>query len=288
MEEEAKDPSKEITPIDGVILTDKEKAVLEQITGGNWKKYGRVAMAALGGLPWVGSVLSAAATLSSENEQGKTNHLLFLWVQEHEEKLRNLVEDLKRIFARLETFGDSIEERIRSVEYIDLMRKTFRVWDASDTEEKREKLRKLITSAAATQIVSDDIVRLFIELIGRFHELHFRIIREVYLNPGITKYELAEILFGTIPRDDSAQADLFKFLMHELNMADIVRGERETDFSGRFVRRTRPKKTPGSTPSTTYDSPFDTKKGQVLTELGKQFVHYAERDLDAQLEATAQ
>jgi hypothetical protein len=50
MNEESENPLKEIARVKAVILSDKEQAVLEQITGGNWKKYGRVAMAALGGL----------------------------------------------------------------------------------------------------------------------------------------------------------------------------------------------------------------------------------------------
>lgn len=276
--------SNDVVPVEGVVLNQHEQSFLEQITEGDKRKYTRAVMAAMGAIPWVGSLMGAIATLSAERDQGAVNKILFLWVQEHEQKFKNLVDDLREIFGRLDSFGDAIDQRIQSPEYIDLMRASFRVWDASDTQEKREKIRKLITSAAATQIVDDDIVRLFTELVGRFHELHFHIIREVYQNPGITKYELAEILFGNIPRDDSAQADLFKALIHDLNMTDIVRGQRESDAQGRFVRRTRPKKAPGSMPSTTYDSPFDTKKGQVLTELGEQFVHYVEKDLALHVE----
>lgn len=106
------------------IVSKEEQAVLEKIIGGNWKKYGRVAMAALGGIPWVGSILSAAATLSAENEQGRTNELLFLWVREHEVKLQELITDIRKIFERLEIFGDQIQERMESTEYLNLVRKT--------------------------------------------------------------------------------------------------------------------------------------------------------------------
>ena len=73
-----KKPKDAAVPVvaNGAVLSKEQQAVLEQITGGNWKKFGRVAMAAMGALPWVGSVISAAATLSAENEQGETNHLL--------------------------------------------------------------------------------------------------------------------------------------------------------------------------------------------------------------------
>jgi|SRR3989344_382861 len=271
----------DIVPVEEIILSKEEQAVLEQITGGNWKKYGRVAMAAMGGIPWVGSILGAAATLSAENEQGKTNKLLYLWVREHETKLRQLISDLRRIFTRLETFGDEIKTRIDSPEYLDLVRKTFRVWDIADSLEKKDMLRKLITNAGGVSIVQDDIVRLFIELLGRFHELHFKIIREIYANPGISSYDLGVSLFGEVPLDNSARADLFKFLMHDLNMTDIVRQARESDGFGRWKTKT-PVKRPESQLGT-LQTPFDPSKLQVLTELGKEFVHYVMDDLAPQI-----
>lgn len=264
------------------IVSKEEQAVLEKIIGGNWKKYGRVAMAALGGIPWVGSILSAAATLAAENEQGRTNELLFLWVREHEVKLQELVVDIRKIFERLEIFGDQIQGRIESTEYLNLVRKTFRVWDSTDTTEKRECLRKLITNAGGVRIVDDDVVRLFVEFMGRFHELHFKVLRLVYQNPGISSYDIATELFGDVPRDDSAKADLFKFLFHELNMTDVMRQPRESDSDGRWRRRVA-KKTVGSR-AKTLKSPFNDEQ-QVLTELGKQFVRYIMDDLDPQLEA---
>lgn len=264
------------------IVSKEEQAVLEKITGGNWEKYGRVAMAALGGIPWVGSILSAAATLSAENEQERTNKLLVLWVREHEVKLQELIIDIRKIFERLEIFGDQIQERLESAEYLNLVRKTFRVWDSADTAEKRECLRKLITNAGGLRVVDDDVVRLFVEFMGRFHELHFRVLRLVYQNPGISSYDIATELFGDVPRDDSAKADLFKFLFHELQMTDVMRQPRESDADGRWRRRVA-KKTVGSR-AKTLKSPF-TDDQQVLTELGKQFVRYIMDDLDPQLEA---
>jgi hypothetical protein len=281
-----KHESNELVPQGSIILSEEEQAVLEQITGGNWKKYGRVAMAAMGGIPWVGSILGAAAALSGENEQAKTNKLLFLWLQEHEIKLRQLISDLQRIFARLESFGEEIKTRIDSPEYLDLVRKTFRVWDVADTTEKKDMLRKLITNAGGVSIVQDDIVRLFVELLGRFHELHFKIIREIYSQPGISSYDLGIALFGEIPRDNSAKADLFKFLMHDLNMTDIVRQARESDGLGRWKTRASVNRAPSL--SGTLQTPFDQGKQQVLTELGKEFVHYVMEDLAPQIGPASQ
>lgn len=86
---------------ENLIVGEREEAVLQAVTGGEWKKYGRVAMAALGVLPWVGSLLGAAATFSGENEQGETNKLMFLWVKEHEVKLKELGATLRFMFENL-------------------------------------------------------------------------------------------------------------------------------------------------------------------------------------------
>jgi hypothetical protein len=269
--------------INGVVLSKEHQAVLEQITGGNWKKYGRVAMAAMGSLPWVGSVVSATATLWAENEQGKTNHLLYLWVQEHEDKLRALIGTLQSIFARLESFGDEIQARINSPEYLNLVGGTFRIWDEAETGEKRDMLRKLITNAGGVKIVQDDIVRLFLDFLEKFHELHFAVIREIYAKPRITRSEIWENLDGEdseeFPREDSSKADLFKLLIHELSTGYIVRQARATDAYGNWQRQPPRRRTRGG--ATT--SAFDREKEYVLTELGAEFVHYVMDDLAPQL-----
>src|ERR1700679_2619479 len=89
-----------------------EKAVLEKVNGGEWGKYGRVAMAALSGIPWVGSLIGAAAVLSGENSEREFNKVIMFWVKEHEEKLRDLSASLRVVFERFESFGDRIKERI--------------------------------------------------------------------------------------------------------------------------------------------------------------------------------
>jgi hypothetical protein len=189
---------------DQEIISKEEQAVVEKLIGGNWKKYGRVVMAALGILPWVGSVLSAAAALSSENDQDETNKLLFLWVKEHEIKLKELGKTLNEMFERFESFGDRIKERINSEEYIGLVRKTFKAWDKAETFEKKEMLRKLLTNAGGVTIAQDDWVNMFIEWIEKYHELHFKVIAEVYKKKNITRREIWINIKGSIPADNSA------------------------------------------------------------------------------------
>lgn len=114
---------------------------------------------------------------------------------------------------------------------------------------------------------------MFIEWIDRYHEIHFKVIREIYSNPAVTRAAIWEAIYGDQPRDDSAEADLFKLLIDDLSTGHVIRQERQTNAAGQFiaVRRTGHRRRPGSS---VLKSPFDDEKPYVLTELGKQFVHY--------------
>lgn len=266
-----------------VVIGEREQAVLEVISGGEWKKYSRVAMAALGSVPWVGSILSAGATFSAEKEQGKANKLLFLWIKEHEIKLKELSLALSSIFAKFESFGDRIEERIESEEYITLVRKTFRAWDCADTQEKKEFFKKIITNAGGMDMCPDDLLRLFIEWVDRYHEAHFAVIREVRKNKSITRgaiWDNINPLVKERPRDDSAEAGLFGYLIRELTLGGVIHQEKRTNSSGQFVKSKRIQRVTNGT----MESHFEDTKPIVLTELGKEFVHYVLDDLAPQLE----
>lgn len=278
MNEDSKEP--EIIVPEPTVLGKHEQAALEAVTGGEWKKYTRVAMAALGGIPWVGSVLSAAATLSAENEQGRTNQIMFLWVQEHEQKFKELGVTLNSIFERFSSFGDEVNTRLESTEYLTLVRKTFRLWDQAETHEKKEMFKKLITNSGVITLAQDDLVRLFLEWIEKYHEFHFAVIREIYKTRGITRGGIWERIRGEEPREDSAEADLFKLLIRDLSTGGVIRQEKETNSLGQFVRKTRSK---GTARSSVYESAFEDTKPYVLTELGAQFLHYVMEDIAPQI-----
>ena len=261
-------------------LSAERAAVLENLTGGGPRKYARLAMAALGGIPWVGSIISAMAAMSSEEDQQESNELLFLWISEHEEQLRFLGKSLQDVFRRFESLGEQIEERIASDEYLTLVRKTFRLWDASETLEKKEMFKQLITNAGALTMADDDLVRLFLDWIDRYHEFHFMVIRQIYKQAGITRRQMWLNVKGSIPRDDSPEADLFKLLIRDLSTGDVIRQEREVDHQGRY--KTAPKSSRGSS-SSTMISAFENTKGYVLTDLGKRFVHYVMTDVVQQI-----
>lgn len=190
--------------------------------------------------------------------------------------MQKLGETLTEISESFERFGESVDDRIQSEEYLDLVRKSFRTWDFADTDEKRKYVANLISNSAGSKLCSDDVVRLFIDWLGNYHESHFSVIREIYSNPGVTRYDIWSGLYVNIPREDSAEADLYKLLIRDLSTGGVIRQARETTTDGQFLRK-RPAVIKSQ--SRTTESAFENTKPYVLTELGKQFVHYTMNDV---------
>jgi len=233
----------------------------------------KFALAALGSIPWIGGFLSAAASYKTEEGSLKQDLLQTQWLEEHQQKIRLLRETLEQIQQRFESLGTSIEERIQSEEYLTLVRKAFRAWDEAATEEKRRYIKNIVTNSAGTRVCSDDVIRLFLDWLEVYHEAHFAVIREIFKNPGSTRFDVWSDLYGQTPRENSAEADLFKLLIRDLSTGGVIRQEREVNQLGQFVRN-RPQRVRRPTAPATIESAFEDTKPYVLTELGKQFVHY--------------
>ncbi len=235
-------------------------------------------LAALGSIPWVGGFLSATAGIKGDAEALKKDRLQTQWLEEHHRKLADLKATLTDIQQRFESLGAHIDQRVQSPEYLGLVRKAFRTWDDADTAEKRKYVANVVVNSAGTRVCSDDVVRLFIDWLESYHEIHFAVIREIYKNPGVARYDIWTNIYGSeVPQDDSAEADLFKLIMRDLSTGSVIRHPRETDSQGRFVRK-RPAGKRGPAPMT-MESAFEEAKPYVLTELGKQFVHYTMNDV---------
>ena len=239
----------------------------------------KVILAALGSIPWVGAVLSAAATLKTEEAAIKTSSLLIKWHEEHETKLKKLLSALAEIEERFASIGEQIEERIASEEYLVLVRKAFKVWDESDTDEKRKYISNLLSNSAGTKLCSDDVIRLFIDWLRIYHELHFAVIRLIYNTPGITRYEMwIDFKDENLPREDSPEADLYRYIIRELSTGGVIRQARDTTDEGQFLKKRKTRRNPKASVST-MESAFEDTKSYVLTGLGKQFVHYTMNDI---------
>jgi hypothetical protein len=229
-------------------------------------------LAALGSIPWVGGFIAAAVSLKTDESGIKQNNLQTQWLEEHTQKMSNLAGTLNDVAQRFDNLGEKIDERIQSDAYLDVVRKAFRTWDHADTDEKRHLVSNLVANAAGTRLSSDDILRLFIDWLDKYHEAHFAVIREIYNNPGVTRYDIWIALRDELVREDSAEADLYKMLIRDLSTGGVIRQARDTTEDGRFLKKQRPPHR--GSPSPTMESAFEDTKPYVLSELGKQFVHY--------------
>lgn len=252
--------------------------------GGKSGKWIRGALQVISGaVPIAGGALSLIASTWSETEQERVNRFLEHWVRmlrdEIGEKERTLVE----IMARLDIHDEKIAERIEGREFQSLVRKTFREWSGAESEEKRVYIRNILANAAATSLTSDDVLRLFISWINIYSEMHFQVIAAIYNSDGITRGKIWSKIGKGRVREDSAEADLYKLLFRDLSTGGIIRQHRDVDYYGNFVSKTperRPKRSGPKPPV----SAFDNEEGYELTELGKQFIHYAMSDLPIRIE----
>ncbi len=252
--------------------------------GAKRRRYMRFAAAALGGIPWVGGIFGASAAVNAEKEQGQVNELQSLWLEDHADKIKALASDMNEIVDRLESMGEDIQERIESPNYLSLVRRAFRSWDQAETAEKRGYIRKLLTQAGGTQLCPDDLVRLFIDWIDRFHEIHFRVIAEIYKHKGITRGRIWDNLNPARPREDSAEADLFRMLIRDLSIGGVIRLHRDVTATGQFIKKT-PSRTRKGEGSRTMESSFEDNKPLELTGLGAQFIHYTMTELVPRIDA---
>lgn len=249
---------------------------------------GKAARAAInaiaGAIPFVGGLISAGAGYWSEREQEEVTNVLRQWLQMLEDELREKGKTIAEIVARIDMQDDKVKKRIESPEYQALLKKAFRNWSSIDTEYKRQRLRNVLSNAAAAKTTSDDVVRLFIDWINLYSDFHFEVIGEIYRNPGITRGGMWDNLQKPDVREDSAEADLFKMLIRDLSTGGVIRQARQTDFYGNFLRKTPEKRSKPGQASRTAKSAFDEVDPYELTELGQQFVHYAMTEITAKIE----
>lgn len=98
-------------------------------------------------------------------------------------------------------------------------------------------MRNLLSNAASASFVSDDVIKLFVEWIRDYSELHFAVIGAIYNDAGIARARIWQKVGRAIVREDSADADLFRLIIHDLSTGRIVRRHRETDYAGNFIAK---------------------------------------------------
>ena len=192
-----------------------------------------------------------------------------------------------RFLARLDMNEKAISERVASREYQSLVNKAMRDWVGTESKKKRDFVRNVLANAAASRVAPDDVVRLFLQWLDIYSELHFAVIGAIYNDKGVTRARIWEKIGEEEVRENSAQADLFRLLIRDLSTGGIIRQHREKDYAGNFLRKPAQKARRKGPVSSTMESAFDDTKGYELTELGQRFVHYAMTDLPLRIEANA-
>jgi len=267
---------------------DNENVEKELPESGKVAKISRGALQAVGGaVPFAGGVFSAIAGAWSEGEQEKVNRFFDDWVRMLQDELKEKEDTIIEIMARLDLQDEAISERISSAQYQSLVKKTFREWSGAESEDKRVYIRNILSNAAASQVSSDDVVRMYIDWINQYSELHFHVIGAIYNSDGITRGEIWRKIGKSSVREDSADADLYKLLIRDLSTGGIIRQHREVDAYGNFIPKPTQRRPKGSGPKPPV-SAFDESEGYDLTGLGQQFVHYAMSDLPLKIEFQAE
>lgn len=256
---------------------------MDDTSGSDLGPAGRAGLNVVSGLvPFFGGFLAAIAGAWGEREQEHVNNMLRQWLQMLEDELKEKGRTIAEVIARLDMHDEEVLKRIESEEYQTLLKKAFRNWSSVDSESKREKIRNILANAAATRLTSDDVVKLFIDWIALYSDFHFEVIGQIYHHAGTSRGDIWQNLEKPRVSEDSAEADLYKLLVRDLSMGGVIRQHREKDYHGNFVKKpTRP--TPKGEGSRTMTSAFDRNEGYELTELGKQFVHYAMTEITARI-----
>lgn len=269
-------------------MVDENNSSDEIPKGKRVAKYSRGALQAIGGaVPFAGGVFSAIAGAWSEAEQERVNRFFEHWVRMLQDELKEKEETIIEIMARLDLQDEAIAARVESREYQSLVKKTFREWAGAESEEKRVYIRNILSNAAASSVSSDDVVRMYIDWINLYSEMHFQVIGAIYNSGGITRGGIWRKIGKGPVREDSADADLYKLLIRDLSTGGIIRQHREVDRFGTFVPKSTQRRPKGSGPKPPV-SAFDENEGYELTGLGQQFVHYAMSELPPKIEFKAE
>lgn len=234
-----------------------------------------------GVIPIAGGILSAISASWSEHNQEKMNEFLKYRQLMLENELKEQWKIIEQFILKIDSLKVDVSERIKSTEFQSLVQRCLNNWSGINSKSKKEYLKNILVNAAATTISSDDVIRLFIDWLNQYSDLHFQVIACIYKNPtGISRGHIWHNIGQSAVREDSAEADLYKRLVRDLSTGGIIRQYRATDYNGNYVTK---KKSKSPYSSGTLESAFEITKQYVLTELGQQFVHYTMNELSVKI-----
>lgn len=238
-----------------------------------------------GAVPYAGGLISAIKGAYQDKQQEKANAFLYNWISMLQDEIKEKQQTILEIMSRLNFQDEKIADKVSSTDFQSLSKKAFREWGAAESEQKRIYIRNILSNTAvdASETYSYDVIRMFLDWIKNYSELHFRIMETIYNQPeGISRFEIWEKLGRQRVREDSAEADLFRLVIRDLSTGGIIRQHRNVTYDGQFLKQ---RSVIGkSSASTTMESAFELSKKYELTNLGKDFVHYAMLELPIKIE----
>lgn len=233
-------------------------------------------------VPSAGDLLSAVADVGSETDREKVERFMEHWTRMMRDELAEKKEIFIDIMTRLDFQDEKVVKRLDSEAYRSLLRKSFRDWAGVESRAKRDIIRNVLANAAATDKTSDDVIRLFLDWIGRYSDLHLKVINAVHNSNGITRAGIWKQIGQGFVREDSVDGDLFKLLIRDLSMGGIIRQHRDTDYYGNAVPESE--QTHRRSDTQTARTAFDDEDYFELTPLGEHFVHYAMTEIPPKIE----
>jgi len=234
-------------------------------------------------VPSAGDPLSALAGAWPEKDRESVERLMAHWTRMMRDELAEKKEIFIDIMTRLDFRDEKVVKRLDSEAYRSLLRKSFRDWAGVESRRKRDIIRNVLTNAAATDKTSDDVIRLFLDWIGRYSDLHLKVIAAVHNSNGITRAGIWKQIGQGFVREDSVDGDLFKLLIRDLSTGGIIAQHRDTDYYGNPVPESE--QTHKRSDAATARTAFDDEDYFELTPLGEHFVHYAMNEIPPKIES---
>ncbi len=213
-------------------------------------------------------------TQLSLDEQATLRRLFGEWLLLNDEDLEAFRAMLLEVFHSFNLRKKAVRERVESREYVRLVKRAIARYSIIDSEIKRHLVKNVLANAAVLTLSPDALLERFIDWIEDFGEDYFRVIKTVDDNPGITRKKIWLTLNNELPSEDSAAADTYRLLIHDLSTNQIIRQPRKKDYQGMFLKKSPSNKKAATTSLGVLTSAFDDQKAYALTELGKQMVRY--------------
>jgi hypothetical protein len=221
----------------------------------------------------VGAGVDVGLGLFNDKQQEEKNQLFAACLREQAAGLNKVKDLVMGVVVRIPLDEDAVADRVESEPYQALVRRAFSNWSRGEPEEKRQIIRRLLCHAATLPQLDEVLFRLFFDWARRYGELHWRVIQVLRQHGQLTRLEIWELMGGQRCRDDSAEADVFKCLIMDLNFGHLIVQVKKKTADGRSLKAPRPTG-PLRAASPYMKSAFDDEKDYELTAVGKLFVHY--------------